>query len=331
MSGRLKIACVSMIGNESDVAAAFAFQSNLFFDKTYVVAHNSFDETVASLKSIKNLHLQLSDFDGQPQSTIISSLVKLAFDEGADIVCPLDADEFLDFNDSTELEHFLESHSGTDVLKVHWSNLCPSELESSQFAGKYIYSHTLSRVTKVLIYRTAFLKDKNLTVVQGNHGVNSKINLSVREIKTPILFHVPIRSTMQFAKKALIAGVVLSNEKTHPVSDDWVDFSLRPFRPREDLLNLALDYGEPLCTEHDVMQIAAGRGVIRILSKIELSKHNFDLVAVELWHDYLQSVNRKPLSGNISLVEIAQLKSRLRFYESFVGRVQRHLVRKFIK
>jgi hypothetical protein len=257
-------------------------------------------------------------------------LLQHAFSESADVVCILDADEFLPFNTQQEFKNYLKKQTDCDGLKLSWKNVVPGELEGDQFAGKFLCAHEKTVTEKIMVFRSAFDKDPLLTVSQGNHDLISDINFRIyRDLNTKII-HVPVRSFFQFAKKAILGGVASAAKNNPVVSDDWVSSAKFPFRKSVDLVQLGADYSQQRCDSHILRTVDDVPKALRSINPRQFESHNFENVITSFWSQYLDAVATAGTS-NLSEIDIALLQSRLKHYEGFVGRYQRSLVRRLSK
>jgi hypothetical protein len=205
----MKLHCISMVRDEASILPAFADQISAFFDEWTVLDHASADSGIADLKSrndprIEILHLAAS---GYPQSEVVTFLAKRAFSEkNADVVVPLDCDEFLPFANRNEFEAFLMLHKnqGAEVILMNWLNLAPEKFDGGNiFKSRFDFTG-LSRFTKVIVFRELFERCPDTRIAQGNHLVNCGSDAPARVFNTsdtPPLLHIPIRSFAQFALK----------------------------------------------------------------------------------------------------------------------------------
>lgn len=95
-----KIVVITMVKNEEDIIESFIRHSMTFADELILIDHDSIDRTSEILYSLSDEYNNLfvkkyTEFE-YSQSECMTALMKEAFCEyNADIVVPLDADEFL--------------------------------------------------------------------------------------------------------------------------------------------------------------------------------------------------------------------------------------------
>ena len=107
------------------------------------------------------------------QSEISNCLARYAFQQGADWVFFLDADEFIDIDDRETLEALVKTFPH-EVMHLPWMNLVPTEPGS--FTGfdasqAFRWDGRLSRYGKIAINATFAAQNPHFFVHQGNHTV----------------------------------------------------------------------------------------------------------------------------------------------------------------
>lgn len=241
-----------MFSNEYPIASAFIDQLEEFFDVSHLISHNSFDKTEA-LVNRRGLQFSQSNLPGYSQSALMTELLLIAFKSGADLVVPLDFDEFLPFENRKTFENYLKECGDIDVLEFKWRNIFPRNLGNPEmFSNKFYYGHEKSSFGKTLVFKRAFEKNADIELSQGNHFLISQ-NI-VKEISTHQLLHLPIHSGEHFAQKIIVGAAVvkegnLGNEGVH-----WANYSRKPIYPESELQLLAFDYGEAICESHEIQQ-----------------------------------------------------------------------------
>jgi hypothetical protein len=204
----LKLAAVSMIRNESDLILPFLRQCAELFDEILVADIQSTDGTRAALRGFADprLRVHVYDVDRQEkyQSALMNSLSREAFSRGADWVFFLDADEFLDVADRSELEAYLQE-VGSDVLMAPWVNLVPSHYgsyRSFDTTQTFFWSGRTSSYTKVAISSLFAANNPDYYIAEGSHSVSAEPTAHPIGDRPglPIL-HVPIRSLDRFKLK----------------------------------------------------------------------------------------------------------------------------------
>jgi hypothetical protein len=313
----MRISRISMIGNELSFAGLIMNQNVRFFDQNYLTFHNSFDGTLEQFEQEPNTQITISNLTGYPQSTLTSGLLGKAFIDGADVCIPLDADEFLPFKDRQQLENFLEPYIGNyDYLKISWRNCAPVEFPISPNLDNLKYAHPHSNIHKVFVFRSAFEKDEKLELSQGNHLIASKVELKGVHSRETYLIHIPFRSQLHYAQKVLQGAAVMFDENEHDLSDQWIDGAKQPFLTHEELMRVALDYGEPICKEHNHLYDQN-----RIFEKENIFQDSGDIISFNLvMQKYWSRINNMLASvpdTSFNALEIKQIKRRLAKFNSW--------------
>jgi hypothetical protein len=241
-----------MFSNEYPIASAFIDQLEEFFDVSHLISHNSVDKT-ETLVSRRGLQFSRSNLPGYPQSALMTELLHKAFKSGADLVVPLDFDEFLPFENRKTFENYLKECGEIDVLEFKWRNIFPRNLgDPDMFSKKFCFGHEKSSFGKAFVFKRAFEKNTDIKLSQGNHSLISQ-NIVTR-ISTHQLLHLPIHSGEHFAQKIIVGAAVikegnLGNEGVH-----WTNYSRKPIYSESELQLLAFDYGEAICESHEIEQ-----------------------------------------------------------------------------
>jgi hypothetical protein len=183
----------------------------------------------------------------------MTELLHRAFKSGADLVVPLDFDEFLPFENRKTFESYLKERGDIDVLEFKWRNIFFFFfLDPDMFSNKFYFGHEKSSFGKAFVFKRAFKKNADIKLSQGNHSLISQD--IVKEISSYQLLHLPIHSGEHFAQKILVGAAVvkegnLVNEGVH-----WTNYSRTPVYPESELQLLAFDYGEEICESHEIQQ-----------------------------------------------------------------------------
>jgi hypothetical protein len=247
----VKIVLVSMHANEYPVSRAFFAQAQQLFDFGFIISHNSYDNTVSNLP--KNCEHIFLESKGYPQSKVVSEFVKRAIIEvGADVVIPLDFDEFLPFKTKADLEEYLLSvPKEFDCIKINWQNLVPFEFSNREmFRNVFYYAHEKSQISKIIVFKDIIKSHPDFQISQGSHTVFSQSSVRFYIENNYRLLHIPIQGTFQFAQKVLLGASVVAEGKLGDQGDHWVRHSFEPFETTENLKNIAFDYGNPPCKFH---------------------------------------------------------------------------------
>ena len=95
----MKIIAITMVKNEMDVIESFVRHTLTFADELIVCEHRSSDATREILESLRAeglpMEIETEYRAAHVQEDVMSRLLLVAADRGADLIVPLDADEFL--------------------------------------------------------------------------------------------------------------------------------------------------------------------------------------------------------------------------------------------
>jgi len=119
-----KIVVVSLIADSADVVESFVRHSLTFADEMLIVEHNSSDTTWEILEQLaaEGLPIHIRRFSSVElvHAEVMTDLMWEAMHEyGADLVLPIDADEFLVAEQSFDIRDFLGRLSTNQVYMVH--------------------------------------------------------------------------------------------------------------------------------------------------------------------------------------------------------------------
>ncbi len=213
-----------MFANELPISDAFLDQVDEFADSSFFVAHNSNDGTLEQIRSRANSKIydvKIQTESGYSQSRIMTSLMQQAFRNGADVVIPLDFDEFIPFDSRDALIDFL-SIKNIDVLYWYWRNVWPSEFGNTEmFRQNFFYSHKKSNFTKSIIFKSAFMKDPEVRLSQGSHQVMSDLDLIQNWNNNHQLIHIPIHGYFHYTQKILTGAARVYSANLGPFGGHW--------------------------------------------------------------------------------------------------------------
>lgn len=252
-----------MVRNEADVIESFVRHNLCWADCLYVTVHQSTDETLAILEKLRDegLPLVLSEVEGvaQKQSEVITALAYRAAEEGAELLVPLDADEFLvpdawpaSYGDCRRAcRTALEALSSEKAYALAWRRYVPGK-----GAGFLLYRPARREKEPEQMRKAAvgagLLQSVSLTISQGNHRVLLTDTLSETEggarqepralIGEPVpgvhIAHYPWRSTEQAETKVAVGWLanVAKYSRYTRLANHWRDgfrdlMSGRPVQP----------------------------------------------------------------------------------------------------
>ena len=151
------IAAISMVRNKADVIESFVRHTLRFADWLYITDHRSEDATREILSALVSEGLPILviyyEQEGHAQSEIMTKQLYQAIDDGADIVLPLDADEFLLSYDGSDIKNILLSLSKEEVYSVlYYDSEIKNRKENNVFclSGTVLRSKMSHQLSKVI-------------------------------------------------------------------------------------------------------------------------------------------------------------------------------------
>ncbi len=269
-----------MVRNEGDIVETFVRHNLTILDGLLVVDHGSIDGTSEILAALVReglpLGVQRDDRRAQFQSEVLTERVRAGFENGADFVFALDADEFIKARSKALLVDALRSVPAGMHAVAHWQTYVPDFAEPAP-------AHPLERARrrlaqerhglhKVIVARH-FAADPASVVAGGNHLVlpcasdqaplepvrHARLSADVVAIA-----HLPVRSGRQLADKVRTGWLAhLAARRNNPdLAFHWRELyeELRDsgtFAPQR-LAEIAANYGIP----RESWQLAASIALI---------------------------------------------------------------------
>src|SRR5258706_10761744 len=179
----MRLAGVSLVRNEADIIEAFVRTNLVLLDALHVMVHRSTDGTREIVQALKaeGLPLTLSEIDEESfnQERHTSAAARTAFNEGADFVFPLDADEFLRADSRAALDEALANLPPEHVGALRWLTYVPTAHDKAAANPLLRIDHrfNLGPTTtldldycKVVVGRW-FASRAQARIVEGNHAV----------------------------------------------------------------------------------------------------------------------------------------------------------------
>lgn len=205
---------ISMVRNEQDIIEPFIRHHRKFFDKMFFIDHRSFDRTVDIIEScateLGGVYVSRFETKAQYQAEALTSRLKeIQQTEKADIVVPLDADEFLDCPSRGVFEDRLRCLSYGTSLDVYWKTLIPDpELSEEPCPVKrmrYCRVQDAPRYKKVLT-RLHGNSDFLFRLSQGSHHFYDANDTVLPNAGDEVfdLLHLPARSRAQLMSKFIM-------------------------------------------------------------------------------------------------------------------------------
>jgi glycosyltransferase involved in cell wall biosynthesis/predicted O-methyltransferase YrrM len=225
-----KIYLLSMIRNDGDIIEAFLNHALLLFDEIMLVDVRSTDGTseILSEYAKQNSNIKIYSIDTQEkfQSAMMNTLARRAFDDGADWIFFLDADEFLNIPSKLDLLSGLNK-SNSSVIHIPWINLVPSTYGTfADFEINQIYYWTgrVSKYNKIAVNGSYISLNPDFYIHEGNHEISSSLGSDLEPINFKFsILHLPIRSFDRLRYKILIAWrTLLAKTNRLPSEGDHV-------------------------------------------------------------------------------------------------------------
>ena len=265
----MQLVGVAMVRNEADVVEAFVRHNLRTLDRLLVVDHRSDDGTRDILAALvrEGLPLVVEHEEGaaQRQSEVTTRLARAAFAAGADVVLPVDADEFLKVPSRAALERVLRSVPASLCGALAWQTYVPEA--DTEPAGDAFPTLRRRRATeahglqKVVLTR-AFGDAPAAVVGYGNHTVlmsgpghdlaRMPVRLGLLPASIAALAHLPVRSAAQIMRKVAVgwAAYQTAVKSDAALVFHWrelVEAFARDGRPDERRLReIAVNYGVPM-------------------------------------------------------------------------------------
>ena len=259
---------VAMVRNEADVVEAFVRHNLRALDRLLVVDHRSDDGTRDILAALarEGLPLTVEHEEGaaQRQSAVTTRLARAAFAAGADIVVPVDADEFLKVPSRAALERVLQSVPAALCGALAWQTYVP-EADTERADAfptlrrrRATEAHGLHKVVLTRAFRdapAAVVGYGNHTVLMSGPGhdlARTPVRLGLLPASVAALAHLPVRSAGQIMRKVAVgwAAYQTAVKSDAALVFHWrelVEAFARDGRPDERRLSeIAVNYGVPM-------------------------------------------------------------------------------------
>jgi hypothetical protein len=207
-----------MVKNESDIIESFVRYNLNILDGMIILDNQSSDNTLKILNLLKNeglnLHIILDDNNEFNQASKLNKLLSHALNEfNADIIVPLDADEFIVSNKSGNPRKYIEMIESPAFNLVKWKTYVPTfDNDHEKFIpSKITFTRdNLGEYSKVILPKELVEKfDVKLT--KGSHKLSfdPKYEQSINQVfdENLRIAHFPIRSREQIISKISIGWI----------------------------------------------------------------------------------------------------------------------------
>lgn len=216
---RHHIVAIGMVKDEMDIIESFVRHTLSFADELLLIDHQSSDKTTEILRALQQeglpLTVHISTRVEYAQAEMTTELLYEAINQhGADLVIPLDADEFLiGTKAGKSVREYLENLDSSCIYKLPWRRYSPYQPEVR--CGEFMLSRPVlgdiyrDTGNKCIIGARAVL-DHKLQLVQGNHYLyyvkdDQMFSMDMLDCQTLELAHFYWRSSKQFQTKIAVS------------------------------------------------------------------------------------------------------------------------------
>ena len=230
----MKIVSISTIKNEADIIESFVRYHLNIVDLMIILDNGSTDDTSNILNGLINEGLPIkvildTDKYFEPKEKYNFLLDKAINEFDADIICPIDADEFIVCDDSNNPRKYIEEIPDDVYFTAMWKTYVPTKNddETELFTPsriKYVRDQSFERDGKVILTKE-LVKKYNAVLSIGNHKLEipKKYRKQVNNIKENNLkiAHIPLRTIKQTMSKVLtnypnsLARKVVNKNNSH--------------------------------------------------------------------------------------------------------------------
>lgn len=212
------IVAIAMVKNEMDIIESFVRHTLSFADELLILDHQSSDKTRPILEALQQEGLPITVHTAYrveyAQAEMTTELMYEAIEEhGADMVIPLDADEFLVGTAAGKsVREYLEELDAGILYKLPWRRFIPYQPEARRdeflLARPVLGDIYLDEGNKCIIGAKQVVANQ-LKLIQGNHYLyfdynGQKITLEMQACQTLELAHFYWRSAEQYQTKIAV-------------------------------------------------------------------------------------------------------------------------------
>jgi hypothetical protein len=215
-TARSRLVGVGMVKNEADVVETSIRHNLRFLDEMIVLDHDSTDATPTILSSLvdEGLPLKLTRLSKATasfkQSECITFLANAAFARhGADIVFPIDADEYIRCESRAVLDDDI-ADCADDVMHLRWQTYVDNDSGETDILRRMRWRvETRRQAPPKIALRRPKQVPGNWKIGPGNHLLYTQENAKTEwtngtKLPNVTLAHTPVRSREQLIAKALI-------------------------------------------------------------------------------------------------------------------------------
>ncbi len=227
-----RIFAVAMVKNESDVIESFCRHALETCDGMMLCNDDSADETKEIVEKLiaEGLNIFLynnPDTIGFHQDEVTNRLAKTAAGiHGADLIIPMDADEFLCRIDGGSTRERLEGLDGDKAYGLNWPVFLPSaaERENGVFLPSYFGEYIRQSKIHKLVVGATLLTDGGYWICKGNHLLQARPGGGFYETglaEDLVLAHYPVRSAEQAMTKVISGWANTLSMPGRVQGDSW--------------------------------------------------------------------------------------------------------------
>ena len=281
MSNKKKIFSISMVKNEMDIIESFVRYNTNVFDGMIIMDNGSTDDTLKILNLLAEEGLPIVVIEdaekGFDKVKKFYQLSRIAVDEYmADIIVPIDADEFLISTEGGNPREILEKLKAPSYYVIDWKTYVPDfKNHDEQFIPAKITQcrdRSAEKLQKVIV-PGKLVTDYGVKIARGSHRIISphKYEGKLKKQYNPdlLMAHFPIRSREQTISKISIGWInaLSSPERKKGQSFHWEKIfnSIKANQEikNEDLTTFASEYS---LEDHQI-----GDGIKLIKDPMDLS------------------------------------------------------------
>lgn len=249
-----------MVKNEMDIIESFVRYNANIFDGMLILDNGSTDDTLKILKLLKNDGFPLIIFEDEDrefkQAHKMNMLLKKAVKEfKADIIVPLDADEFLISSNGGNPRIILEQIEPNTFYSVKWKTYIPKFKKNEQktfIPSKMTFIRSNAEEMNKIILTKELIENYSVKLSKGNHKLlyKKKYKKAIRKIFRSDLqiAHFPIRSLKQCMSKISVGWINTVCDINRANYESWHrkkmfdDLKKKGKLENEDIITLAKIY-----------------------------------------------------------------------------------------
>lgn len=212
-----KIFSIGMVKNNDDIIESHVRYHLNILDGMIILDNGSTDDTFKILKLLKSegLHLHIIKDKDREYAQVIKTnqLLLAAVNEfNADIIIPLDADEFIISDRTGNPREILDKIEPQNYYKARWKTYVPHFPNNREkfVPARIIMARddSLEEFYKVILSKD-LINDYDVRLLKGNHDITYDSNFEIMEtINNDLrIAHFPIRSKEQLWSKILVSWI----------------------------------------------------------------------------------------------------------------------------